>query len=196
MKSFKAICMSVIRRRIWFGSRFEEIDAMAALSPAIANEFIRIAASEGRQLTQMQLQKLTYVAHGWNLAVNKQPLVTDELQAWDYGPVFPELYNHAKYFGSSTIPRPLRKSDSDRFAFFLEKDKSSEEYSSSVNSAEKEVIQLVWKRYGNYSAFKLSDMTHQPGTPWFQAYFGQGKNAPIPNEIVRRHYVELARSAA
>ena len=60
-------------------------------SLAIANEFIRrsLAAPE-IELTQMKLQKLVYFAHGWNLvASDGDPLVEDEVQAWDYGPVFP-----------------------------------------------------------------------------------------------------------
>ena len=170
---------------------------MPAQSPAIANEFIRLAAAEGRRLTQMQLQKLAYIAHGWNLAINRAPLVTDELQAWDYGPVFPKLYDSAKYFGSASIPRPLTDMDSDRFAFFLGKpsDPAGRPLVADISPAERDVLQRVWRRYGGYSAFKLSDLTHKPGTPWYQTYFGPGKSAPIKNETIRAHYVELARRA-
>jgi uncharacterized phage-associated protein len=172
---------------------------VASISPAIANEFIRMAAAEGRQLTQMQLQKLAYLAHGWNLAVNGVPLVSDEMQAWDYGPVFPMLYEHAKYFGSSPIPRPLTDKDDNRIEFFFADEAGAgpgKPYVASLSDAERAVIDHVWRRYGTYSAFKLSDLTHKPGSPWFETYFGHGKSAPIENDLVRKHYLELAERAA
>ena len=65
---------------------------MTAWSAEIANEFIRRAAAEKRALTQMQLQKLVYIAHGWNLAINGEKLTHDDPQAWDYGPVYRDLW--------------------------------------------------------------------------------------------------------
>jgi uncharacterized phage-associated protein len=171
---------------------------MADFSPAIANEFIKLALENGQQLTQMQLQKLTYIAHGWNLAINKQALVKDALQAWDYGPVFPMLYDHAKYFGSSPVNRLLTEQDDNKFAFFLnaQNKQRGKPYEATLDPTERDIIERVWHRYGAYSAIKLSDMTHKPGTPWYLAYFGQGKNAPIRNEAIEQHYLELARRAA
>lgn len=66
---------------------------------AIANEFLR----KSGVLTQMQLQKLAYMTHGWNLAVNGEPLVDREPEAWDRGPVFPDLREHIKAAGSRPI---------------------------------------------------------------------------------------------
>lgn len=164
---------------------------MPNTSMAIANEFLKMPGELG-QLTQMQLQKLTYIAHGWTLALLNQPLAADEVQAWDYGPVFPDLYDHAKYFGSKPIDRLITKRDDNKLIFFVAPEERGEPYVANLNPSEKDIIERVWKKYSVYGAFKLSNLTHQPGTPWYETYFGHGKNAPIPNEVIREHYLALA----
>ena len=68
---------------------------------AIANEFLRRAGSNG--LTQMQLQKLVYIAHGWTLAIRNEPLVNARLEAWERGPVYPELAKNIAHAGAEPI---------------------------------------------------------------------------------------------
>jgi uncharacterized phage-associated protein len=169
---------------------------MPNLSMAIANEFLKKPGALG-VLTQMQLQKLTYIAHGWNLALNETRLVADELEAWDYGPVFPMLYDHAKYFGKSPISRLITDRDDDKISFFLGTSaEHGKPYEALLSGPEREVLNRVWDRYKYYSAFTLSDLTHKPGTPWYETYFGRGKNAVIIDQLIQEHYLELAKSGA
>lgn len=63
---------------------------------AVANEFLELA---GEIMPQIKLQKLVYIAHGWNLAIQNEPLVTGEFEAWDGGPVSRRLWNHIRDFG-------------------------------------------------------------------------------------------------
>jgi uncharacterized phage-associated protein len=167
---------------------------MPNAATAIANEFLRKPQAAGR-LTQMQLLKLAYIAHGWNLAVNGAPLLAEQVRAWDYGPVVPDLYDHVKFYGTGPVMRPITPSDNEVYRFFKGVRPSEEPYQAELSSSERDVIDRVWNRYGQYSGFKLSDLTHKPGTPWFQTYFGEGKNSVIPNDRIRAHYVELAHAA-
>lgn len=168
---------------------------MPNLSVAIANEFLKKPGALG-SLTQMQLQKLTYIAHGWNLALNETRLVSDGVEAWDYGPVFPLLYDHAKYFGKFPITRLISDRDDDKLSFFVDRSSHGQPYEATLSEREKEVLNRVWDRYKYYSAFKLSDLTHKPGTPWYETYFGRGKNAAMSDQLIQEHYLELARSGA
>jgi len=168
------------------------IDPMAYKSAAIANEFLKKAGAMGR-LTQMQLQKLVYISHGWNLAINGEPLVQEPVEAWDYGPVFPDLYQHAKFFGSRPIDREITPDDENGIAFFIsEKSQRAAPYRANLSASESDIIERVWKRFGEFSAFRLSQLTHKPGTPWYQTYFTKGKSADIDNKIIRDHYEKLA----
>jgi uncharacterized phage-associated protein len=158
---------------------------------AIANEFLKLSGPEGG-LTQMQLQKLVFIANGWNLAINGEPLVAEDAEAWDNGPVYRELWDHLTRFGSSRIGGSIDPSD--RGALFGRKP-SKEPYKADLSNSERDVIRHVWARYGKKGAFTLSGMTHQPGTPWYKAYFDRGRNSRIDQDEIRKHYTKLAKAA-
>lgn len=143
---------------------------------AIANEFLKLAGN--KPVNQMWLQKLVYMAHGWNLAINNEPLVRGRIEAWDGGPVMRLIWDHLRDFGRNAGGLFGKNKDTP-----LEAD---------LSDAERAVIGRVWKRYGNYSGRQLSDMTHQEGTPWSNAYFGRGRNARLLDEDIKQHFTDLA----
>lgn len=143
---------------------------------AIANEFLKLNGNRG--YNQMWLQKLVYMAHGWNLAINDAPLVSGRIEAWDGGPVMRSIWNHVRDFG--------------RNAGLLFGKSAEEPYEADLTESERAVIQHVWKRYGGYSGQQLSDMTHQEGTPWSNAYFGRGRNSRLLDDDIKQHFTDLA----
>ena len=72
-------------------------------SRIVASEFIVLARNAGESLTPMQLLKLVYIAHGWMLALHHRPLIKDDVQAWQYGPVIPSLYNAIRKFRANPV---------------------------------------------------------------------------------------------
>ncbi|TMM48277.1 Panacea domain-containing protein [Qipengyuania marisflavi] len=143
---------------------------------AIANEFLKL--KEG-PANQMWLQKLVYIAHGWNLAINGEPLVEDRIEAWDGGPVLRIIWNHLRDLGFNAKGGLLGKAEGKPFK-------------AELSGSEKAIIRHVWKRYGSYTGNDLSRMTHQEGTPWSNAYFGMGRNAALKNDDIKQHFTELA----
>lgn len=158
-------------------------------STAIANEFLRLAGPGG--LTQMQLQKLIYFAHGWSLALRGEPLTSDDVEAWAYGPVYRDLYDHTKYFGKQAITRPITPDDDSASRFFTRTSEKTEPYKAELSPAERELIGAVWKRYGKLGGTRLSALTHQANTPWFKT----GRNETIDSDLIKAHYEELANQA-
>ncbi|ADU11995.1 Panacea domain-containing protein [Asticcacaulis excentricus] len=144
---------------------------------AIANEFVRL---NGGPLDQMKLQKLVYMAHGWNLALNQEPLVKDRIEAWDGGPVFRAIWDHIKFFGISGS------------GFLVDPFARNPITTNALTPNERAVIDHVWKKYKPYTGHMLSEMTHQRGTPWYNSYLS-GRNTAISDEAIRDHYLELAR---
>ena len=60
---------------------------------AIANHFIDLSPNG---LTLMQLLKLSYISHGFTLALLDKPLADEYAEAWRFGPVFPSIYHEFK----------------------------------------------------------------------------------------------------
>lgn len=159
-------------------------------STAIANEFLKRAKKEGHTLTQMQLQKLVYIAHGWNLAINGEPLTIDRPQAWDYGPVYSELWDALRHYGRSPVTEPIKIGD---YVAGMFRENADEEARASLSKDEKELIDTVYETYGKFDAYQLSALTHQEGTPW-DSVFSQGhRKGEIRDELIRKHFVDLGR---
>lgn len=147
---------------------------------AIANEFLRRRQNSAWP-QQMWIQKLVYIAHGWNLAINGKPLVNETPQAWDNGPVFRSIWDHIKENGYRSPYSTLVDAE------------TGVEISDSLTDDEKEVIDHVWVKYGGFSAQRLSKMTHRPGTPWSNAYL-QARNALLDENEIKNHYIKLGKA--
>lgn len=119
----------------------------------VAKAFLKLSDDDsGDVVTNLKLQKLVYYAQGFHMAINGQPLFEDDLEAWEHGPVVPDLYHKFKRFKSSQV----------------EVDDMGE-----INVSEKQMklIADINNVYGQFSAWKLRDMTHNE-QPWKEAQRG------------------------
>jgi len=140
---------------------------------AVAQAFLDLAKKEGRSLSHMQLQKLVFFAHGIHLAAyDGEPLIDDEIRAWDFGPVIPSLYERLRKFGRDDVSPIISPEDRDTI---------------DPSSNEMQAIRSVWKAYKGYSAWELSNITHRPGSPWSKVW-SRSKYADIPDRIIRDYY--------
>src|ERR1700680_3484243 len=73
---------------------------------AVANEFLRLAHRDNKPITPLKMQKLVYFAHGWHLALTGRPLLSEPIQAWEYGPVIPTIYKEFSELVSDAIHYP------------------------------------------------------------------------------------------
>ncbi len=144
-------------------------------SRTVANCFLDLASDCGDSLTPMQVLKLVYIAHGWMLGLYGRPLIKDDVQAWQYGPVIPTLYNAVRDYRSAPVTRMLREPAKD----FLDPN-------------EKDLVEQVYKIYGKKSGPALSRLTHAPGTPWALTYEPGAFGVVIPTDIIEDHYQRLA----
>lgn len=118
----------------------------------VARYFRFVANPEiGDLLSNLKLQKLCYYAQGLGIVTRGVPLFNEGMEAWQHGPVVPALYHEYKEFGAGSIP-------------------NIEEFDlSSIDAADRKILDDVYGYYGQYSAWKLREMTHQE-SPWLNAY--------------------------
>jgi uncharacterized phage-associated protein len=142
---------------------------------AVANYFLDLAANEGRSLDPMGIEKLVYFAHGWHLAIFESPLVPQPVEAWQYGPVFRDLYQSFKEFGTSWIKRPAMANG---VAPRIENSEDTKETRALLNR--------VWNIYKNYSSIQLSNLTHLPDSPW--TITRENNETVIDNSLIEQYF--------
>lgn len=149
---------------------------------AVANELLTLAREAGRKLTPMQVIKLVYFAHGWTLALLSKPLIRQEVQAWQYGPVIRDVYWAFGSFGRQSISAPA-------------KDEFGQAYRTTLTASERAILRAVVKGYSHLHAFELSDLTHLPGTPWSEAIKKGGHRAAISEASMQQYFTKALKAA-
>lgn len=76
----------------------EKITAMT-----LANYVLEKAKESNTDVTNMKLQKILYYVQGHFLAKFNRPLFPDEIQAWKFGPVVPNVYYRFSPYGSEAL---------------------------------------------------------------------------------------------
>lgn len=123
---------------------------------------------EREGITNLKLQKVLYFVQAYYLAKLNHPLFSDNIEAWEYGPVVPSVYR--KY--RSNISDPI----------ISDKDKSS------LSEEDKETVKKIWNIFGGYSASKLVDITHAH-TPWKEA--NKTPSQVISHKSLKEYYAPL-----
>lgn len=117
-------------------------------------------------ITNLKLQKIVFLAQAAYLAIKGKPLFDDEIQAWQYGPVIPSLYNSYKECGRNPIDTPAT--------------------SKNIDNKTASFLSDVWGIFGKYSAAQLVDYTHGH-LPWKEA-FNAGNGTTITNSSIKSFY--------
>jgi uncharacterized phage-associated protein len=125
---------------------------------AIANFLLDYAESEGKKLTIMSLLKIIYFAHAWHLAKFGEPLIRNPFEAWHNGPVVRAVYDCFRDYGPKVIDGRATK--------FNPLNEAYEPVGYRLNQKQAAILRNVFGAYGHINAFRLSDMTHEVGSPW------------------------------
>ncbi len=158
-------------------------------SVKVANTFVERFGEDGT-ISHMKLQKLCYYAYGWWLALcpNDPPLMQSKPQVWKLGPVFQPVYSaYASHRSSQILANQIKSVGPFR---------SAETISRSDNY-ESQIIDWIWGRYGHFTGIQLSDMTHEPGTPWHKKVVEKNFVVPrfteLTDDEIRPYFLALGK---
>jgi uncharacterized phage-associated protein len=132
----------------------------------VAEFFLQLSEPEvGDILSNLKIQKLAYYAQGFHLAMFDTPLFDEQIVAWEHGPVVEALYHEYKGYGANPIPQP-------------------ENFDVNVFSPEQiELLKEIYEVYGQFSAWKLRNMTHSE-KPWLATE----RNQVIENSLLNEYF--------
>lgn len=152
----------------------------------VAAKFCELAEEEARKsgkpsdLVALKLLKLVYIAHGLKLARTSKPLISAPVEAWNHGPVIPELYQRIRReYGKGAIIS--------KFSELADEDLRS------ISCSDLDIITETFDTYNKYTATELSKISHDPASPWYKIYSNLNRvdSIVIKDEDTREHYKDL-----
>ena len=139
----------------------------------ISNLLVDFATERQNTLTPMQVLKLVYIAHGYSLGARGTPLIPNRIEAWKFGPVIPSLYYDIKHWRDKPVGKLVTTGLED------------------LQGNDTELVEAIYNAYADYDGISLSNLTHQVGTPWHDAYQTGKSGIPIPDDLIQHHYREM-----
>lgn len=139
----------------------------------------KVGELRGWSVTNLELQKILYVAQMVHLGRHGIPLMQGEFEAWAYGPVHPEVYRDARGFGSSPI----------KDVFFWHAPPLD-------STVEGQTLREVVEFLRPLTASQLVAMTHWEGGAWARNYQPGIWHVGIPNEHIADEFRARQKSEA
>jgi uncharacterized phage-associated protein len=135
----------------------------------IANKIIaNTDINQGETISNLKLQKILYYLQGFFIAVFDKKLFEEPIEAWQYGPVVRDAYFHFKKFESSSISI------------------KEDEKIIKLSQNETELFREVMEEFGQFSAIKLMNMTHEE-LPWKKT-FSENPQGEITYELLKEYF--------
>jgi uncharacterized phage-associated protein len=155
---------------------------------SLANHVLDRGDAIKREVTNIHINKVLYFAYVWFLLGRNEPLTHAKIEAWDYGPVFREVWQSFKGFGSNPISARAKRLDLDSGEMRVCNDEILQE--------DRELLDPLIDKYLQYKPFDLVELTHLPGTPWDVVYNHKGRSNPgmrITDEQILEYYARQRR---
>jgi uncharacterized phage-associated protein len=164
---------------------------MAHDGRTIANFLLDHGDARRRPLTIMSLLKILFFSHAWHLAKTGEPLVGQPFEAWKYGPVSRVVYDQFKGWGSNAIRSRAKVLNVGNAQYEV----ASHE---AIEPATADLLRHVFDYYSQYHPFRLSDLTHEKGSPW-EVVWSEATRRAVPGMVISdesiRDWFQDSRSA-
>jgi len=129
------------------------------------------------RVTNLQLQKILYLSQMFFLGMTGERLADVSFEAWDYGPVAPEVYRQVRSFGSSPIKN-----------VFFEARPFAE------TSSRLKLLKDACRDLLPLTPAELVEITHWKEGAWAANYVPGAKGTKIPDNAIVNEYEARVRA--
>jgi uncharacterized phage-associated protein len=152
-----------------------------------------MGAADGYAFTQMHLQELVYIAHGWCLALTGQPLTGDRPEALEHGPEYRRLADALIKWGT----RPVTTQIEIPHLTLIGSKLDSVAVDHNFDANERAVMAQVYSECRDRRTSELAVLTRADDAPWATVYAGgTGKGRDVSHKLIRKQFAEIAAKAA
>ncbi len=132
----------------------------------VANFIIDTCTKSNDPVSNLRLQKLLYFVWVDFYRETGRYVFPDNIQAWQLGPVVPEIYYEYCPYGG----RPINL-----------------RCETSIKEEDASILQRIIEKYRLIPVSELVERTHRPDTAWYKIYNnGQGNREVIPFWLIRQ----------
>ena len=132
----------------------------------IAKYIINKCTADGCPVSNLQIQKILYFLQKHYLKNENTVLFYDDIEAWQFGPVVPEVYYQYCGYGSMRIHRRY--------------------FDDTITDIDREKIDTIIEDKCNKSPWELVAETHSVGSAWDKVYRdGLGNHKVIPTSMIK-----------
>lgn len=123
--------------------------------------------NDGCPISNLQLQKILYYIQKECLQTRNEVMFYDDIEAWQFGPVVPNVYYYFCGFGAMPISSP-----------FL--------CDVSLNDKDSAIVDNIVKNKRTLDPWEMVNETHKRGGAWDNTYKdGNGNRSIIPIELIK-----------
>jgi len=129
----------------------------------LVGHIVQFSEQCGNPVTNLRLQKLLYFIQKESLKELRIPAFDDEICAWQYGPVIPDVYY--------------------AFSFYADMPIINVSINLYIGENIVNIIRKVVRNFADTATWKLVDMTHEGNSPWSKTV-REHKNVISWNDII------------
>lgn len=130
-------------------------------------------------VSNLELQKLMYLSQMIYMGRNGgTKLFASVFEAWDYGPVIPDLYHKLKGYGAESVPNVF----DDALGF-------------KPDDPRKNLMNDICEKFLKFDAGQLVEITHWENGAWAKHYVPKARHIRIPDSDIWDEYKSRQSSA-
>lgn len=132
----------------------------------VACHIVNSSIDAGKPISNLQLQKTLYFVQVGYCESTGELLFGDDFQAWQYGPVIPEVYRLFSIWGGGKITTRIMNQAQD------------------ISPEDRAVIDPIVDDCRNQEPWALVERAHAKGSPWWVTIHKFGDRGIISQELI------------